>query len=136
MVKTRELQLKILVSEQEKEWLDELARDAESTVAEFLRAHIRSAHAEKVRRATRMESQPIKLSTRERWLYDRIKKGGPLGEPLSIESLDHDSRAEFGDEIVFERSGILTKLREAGFIRRVGPQGRDFEATSKKLPKQ
>jgi hypothetical protein len=130
------VQLKINVTEEEKTWAEELARDAGKTVTDLLRDHIRSTHAEKVRKEKHMQKTDIvKLSDEEVWLYQRIRKGGPLGEALSIESIDYAARVQFGDEILFSLGPMLTRLREGGFIRRVGPSGRDYEAGPKKAPR-
>jgi hypothetical protein len=75
-----------------------------------------------------MPSESTKLSTEESWLYRRIQRGGPLGEPLPIEIIDHDARVKFGDEIVFTLGDMLKKLRETGWVRRAGEGGREYEA--------
>jgi hypothetical protein len=43
---TKEVQLKILVTKEERDWLDELATDANVSVTRFIKDFIRSAHGE------------------------------------------------------------------------------------------
>jgi hypothetical protein len=123
----RENQLKLLVTDDEKQWAEEIAKDAGKSVSDLIRAFIVTAHVAKERREKRMNTQHVKLSYEETWLYQRIQRGGPLGEPLTIERLDHDSRVKFGDEIVFSRGDMLKKLREGGYIRR-SDVGQAYEA--------
>jgi hypothetical protein len=135
MVVNRENKLTVMLSDDEKTWLDELSNDAGVTMAEYLRNTIRDAHvgmARKGREGSTGKAKPV-LSDRDLWLWRRIQKGGPLGEAVSIERIDHDARVEFGDDVVFFLGEMLTRLREAGYIRKAA-SGRDYEPVRKAPP--
>jgi hypothetical protein len=115
MANSRTNQFKVMLSDAEKVWLEEIAADRGLTSSDVLRVYIRDSHAELLRGKEPAHGNALASLTDEQrdviWgLSD--SKGGPQ----SIEALGRTLDA--GGIAVMGLARVLNELRDLGLVRR------------------
>ncbi len=115
MANNRTNQFKIMLSDAEKGWLEEIAADRGLTSSDVLRVYIRDAHAELLRGKELAHGNPLAPLTDEQrdviWAFSDSKGG-----PQSIEELARTLDA--GGIAVRGLARVLNELRDRGLVRR------------------